>query len=289
VRTGRARNLGAAALPPGCTFMVMTDSDALLEPTAIATFQAAHRRHPDAIIFGVAEWLPPLPLDAVGRRLREGGVAALRPELPQVPTYWERGTFVGKDMRVGIFSDDPDALYPAIEPHWNLTVLAGLPLALFRALGGFDERMVGYGHQDIEFGIRLARSGAPALALSTICCLHVWHEKLQELRLAENQRNIDYVLRKHGAVPIVEGQVDWRYWWHYRRERGGRLLAAEGGPWAVNAAGSHRLGLPGGEWIARLGFGAADVQPAPIAEVASIPIAGVAYDALPDEVQPSPL
>ncbi|HZQ36041.1 MAG TPA: hypothetical protein VFD32_08925, partial [Dehalococcoidia bacterium] len=115
------------------------------------------------------------------------------------------------------------------------------------------------------------------------------HEKLQELRLAENQRNIDYLLRKHGAIAMVEGQVDWRYWWHYRRERGARLLASEGVIWAVNASGSHRLGLPCAGWIDRLGFGAADVQPAPIADLAPVAIAGVAYEALPDEVRPSPL
>lgn len=288
VRTGRARNLGAAALPAECSFMVMTDSDALLESAAIQELQWAHRRHPGAIVLGVAEWLPPLPLETIAERLRTGGVAGLHADVPDHEPWRVHGTYVGPEMRAGIFSDDADALHPAIEPHWNLTVLAGLPLALFHALGGFDERMVGYGHQDIEFGVRLARSGAPGLALSTIRCLHVWHEKLQELRLAENQRNIDFVLRKHGAVPIVEGQIDWRYWWHYRRDRGARLLNVEGVTWAVNSGGSHRLAVPAADWVCRLGFSEADLQPAPIADVADIPIAGVAYDALPDEVQPSP-
>lgn len=55
VRTGRARNIGAANLPSGLSLLVMLDSDLMLPPEAMSRFQAAHREHPNVVLFGMVE------------------------------------------------------------------------------------------------------------------------------------------------------------------------------------------------------------------------------------------
>lgn len=50
--------------------------------------------------------------------------------------------------------------------YWNVNgANTSLPAAAFRAVGGFDERLCGYGGEDVLLGYRLWRSGVPLRAL----------------------------------------------------------------------------------------------------------------------------
>jgi len=258
MRPARTRNIGAANLPASCTFMVMLDSDSLIEEHTIERFATLHQRHPRAVIMGMTEWLPPLSYSEIERIQHEQGTQALRSLVPAGPPHRVEGTFVGPELRMelegNLFTDQTDDLR-RLRPEWSLPLNSGYPLELFRELGGFDEGMVGYGYEDIELGVRAYNSEVQCLLYSEIWSLHIWHAKVDpQLRSFENQKNLDYLLRKHGAHEVLEREIDWAYWRHYHRQRGGRVIMVEGTLWAINQVGTHRLRLPKIEWVERLGF-----------------------------------
>ncbi len=258
VRTGRARNIGAANLPRDCDLMVMLDTEVILHPKAIEFFFDVHKQYPDAVIIGRMDWLPPMDIGQVVEVLRTKGIEALRTLVPDGRPERVDGTFVGEELRTtvrpGLFERQSGVLQP-IKSEWALPSTAGYPLHLFWDIGGFDEAMIGYGFQDIEFGVRAERKGIQCLLFPQIWSLHAWHAKQDPLaRLTENQANLDYVIRKHGSNNVLDGEIQWGYWAHYQKERGGRVRSLGDTFWAFNSVGNRRLRLPSATWIERLGF-----------------------------------
>ncbi|MGH3886920.1 MAG: hypothetical protein ACRDSZ_10190 [Pseudonocardiaceae bacterium] len=78
----------------------------------------------------------------------------------------------------------------------------------------------------------------------------------------ENQRNLDFYLRRHGHFlrrigpnELLEIDVDWSLWWHYHAERGGGVARSGNELWAISGNRQHRLALPDLSWLPRLGHG----------------------------------
>ena len=290
VRTGRARNIGAANLPPECKYMVMLDCDMLLPSNALALFGNAQERHPHSVIMGMFDWLPPLNLGDLIEAVRQGRVAELQDKVPSDAPQRIEGTFVGMDLREwlwpGLFNVDVHRLLP-MQPEWAYSNNVCYPIELFRQVGGFDERMRGYGYQDIEFGTRIAQLGPTCILWSQIRSLHAWHQRTdRRVRLYEVQRNLDYLFRKHGYNQMLAGDIDWSYWRHYHRLRGGQLVVTERDMWVVNEPHTHRLLLPSEDWARRLGFCLAnDKHRIDDFTLAKVRDAGVAADVLPEDVE----
>lgn len=58
--------------------------------------------------------------------------------------------------------------------YWNLNgANSSVPGLTFRAVGGFDEELAGYGGEDLELGYRLARAGLPFRALPGATAVHL--------------------------------------------------------------------------------------------------------------------
>lgn len=277
-RVARTKNIGVANLPEDCTFLVLLDSDVILEPHALEIYAKAYMQQPQVIIMGVLDWLPPLSLLEITDVLQSSGVAGLR---RYIPTTWPKrveGTTVGRDIRP--FARDIDTLQP-LRTKWSLINNAGMPLDVFRGLGGFDEYMTGYGYDDLELGIRAYQKGISCLLLEQIWALHIWHPKENPVdRLLESQRNLDYVLRKHGSNEDLEEDIDWRYWGHYHRVRGGRVMSIEGDVWAISSVGIHRIRLPTFDWLERLGYCPSDLIASTAADLARIELVGEASEIL---------
>ena len=257
-RAARTRNIAAGNLPADCDFMVMLDSDSILEEHAIESYRRVHERHPNAVIMGITEWLPPLSAENIRQIMKTMGVEQLRQQVPKGRPERVQGTFVGTDLRheleLDLFSEDLDRLR-LLMPEWALPLNSGYPLKLFWDLGGFDEMMVGYGYEDIELGVRANKKDVQCILYSEIRSLHIWHAKdTPEQRLLENQINLDYVLRKHGPNEVLENEVDWTLGLHYHKQRGGRLLYANGALWATNRWLTQRVRIINLEWVERLGF-----------------------------------
>jgi glycosyltransferase involved in cell wall biosynthesis len=251
VRTGRARNIGAANLHPETSLLIMLDSDVILQDNAIAQFRAVHVLHSSHVILGLVEWLPPLSRTALVAAVRSGDLAGIRSQVPSGKPHRVKGTFTGPELREGLYDLDPG--HPVrLRAEWALPINSGWPLALYWKVGGFDETMRGYGYQDMDLGVRASKGGARCVARPELWALHVWHPK-PPTAMMENQRNLDLYLRRHGSNRVIETDVDWRLWWHYHAERGGAVAWADGALWAISGDHRHRLALPDLGWLEQLG------------------------------------
>ncbi|MGL5825961.1 MAG: glycosyltransferase family 2 protein [Nocardioides sp.] len=251
VRTGRARNIGAANLDPGTQLLVMLDSDLVLQPTAMDRFADVHAQHPSRVLLGLVEWLPPLEADAIQTALVARDIDGLRAQVPQTQPERLGGTFTGPELRAGLTRLDPDQELP-LRPEWALPLNSAWPVDLYWQVGGFDETMNGYGYQDMEFGARAAKAGAKCLARPDLWALHVWHSKPPKA-MVENQRNLGYYLRRHGSNKVIETDIDWTLWWHYHADLGGTVAQVGEFLWAVSGDRQHRLFLPDPTWLIDLG------------------------------------
>lgn len=258
IRPARTRNIAAANLSSECSFMVMLDSDSLLEESAIEKYELLHKRHPNAVILGITEWLPPLSHDTIKAYFEDGGLTNLRKLVPDGTPKRIEGTFVGNELRnqlkADLFTGEVDNLR-RLSAEWSLPLNSGYPLELFWSLGGFDERFSGYGYEDIELGIRAQKNDVECLAYSPIWSLHIWHPKDDSyLRNIENQKNLHYTLLKHGINEVLEKELDWTFWWHFHRVRGGILTLIDSVFLAINKPRTHKMKLPSVDWIRQLGF-----------------------------------
>jgi hypothetical protein len=149
-----------------------------------------------------------------------------------------------------------------------------MPLGVLEAVGGWDEGLVGYGYEDMELGARLQRIGTLAVHVADAVGFHLWHPKDWSRASIEAERNLDYVLRRLGVEAISDVYADWTVWWHYHRERGGAVVMVEGSHYALNRSRSHALVLPDSDWVAKLGFDGADVEPMTELDLAGIELVG---------------
>jgi hypothetical protein len=186
------------------------------------------------------------------------------------------GTFTGPELREGLLDLAADQSV-SLRPEWALPLNSGWPVDLYWQIGGFDEIMRGYGYQDMEFGARAAKAGARCLARPELWALHVWHPKPAK-SMVENQRNLDFYLRRHGANRIIETDVDWTLWWNYHVERGGVVVSDSNRLWALNDARDRRLALPDASWVRRLGHCDHLIVEADGHALANAQDCGVAYD-----------
>lgn len=252
VRTGRARNIGAANLVLGTRLLLMIDTDLVLQPDALAMFAAAHARHPGRVLFGAVDWLPPMDWDEVSEYVSARRIEALRRRVPAPPSSRIEGTFVGPELRIDLFKLPAGGPVP-IAPQWSLPLNSVWPLDLYWAIGGFDETMTGYGYQDMELGARAAEKGATCVPCPELWGLHVWHPKSASA-MEENQRNLDRYLRRRGLNGVSEIDVNWSLSFHYHAERGGSIVRSAEGVWAISADRCHRIALPDDSWLEHLGY-----------------------------------
>ncbi|MGH3567755.1 MAG: glycosyltransferase family 2 protein [Pseudonocardia sp.] len=283
VRTGRARNIGAANLPGDVELLVMLDSDLVLRPEAMALFRTAHREQPDTVLLGAVEWLPPLDRAVVHDAVIGQELPVLRTQVPTGAPIRVEGTFTGPELRTDLFRRRPDTAV-ALDPGWALPLNSGWPPALYWRAGGFDEAMQGYGYQDMEFGVRAAQAGATCVPCPQLWALHVWHPKPPRA-MGENQRNLDLYLRRHRDFlrrhhtdDDLEADVDWRLWWHYHAEREGAAVRDDEQLWALSRDRRHRLVLPDPSWLPRLGHRLDAVTPASRNQLDQAADHGTAHD-----------
>jgi glycosyltransferase involved in cell wall biosynthesis len=275
------RNAGARCAAPGTSLLLSLDADLLLAPDAIQVVADVHRRHPDAVVLGQVHWLEPLDVVEVAARLRHGGVPALVPLVPRGPARRVDGTIVGVDPRGASMFHPAAGVRPApVEPESALSGLMGIPAAVYAELGGYDDSIEGYGYEDMEFGVRLAGAGVSAVAVSDLFGLHVWHAKHDWDALSlTNERNLDFVLRKHGPDATSDAWADWSVWWHYHAEREGTVARGEDGRlWAIDRGERVRLELPSEDWIERLGHAPGGVRAAAAEVLERLRVAGVAEE-----------
>lgn len=294
VRTGRARNLGAANLPPSVRVMLKLDTDMLLSPNALAEFMRWHEWYPRAALIGQIDWLPEMSIEEVDRILATESLEGLRARIPtDIPPERVPWSLIGREYRQAAEGlDFSEQAAPALPKRtWMLPGNAAYPLDVFWQVGGYDEQLRGYGYQDLEFGERISMAEIEVVGVGASYCLHIFHLKAGGKHGLEAQRNLDYIIRKYQRMGVdperiafYESRVEWENWWHYNQERGGDIFEVAGELWAVNGAGTHRLKLPNAAWVRALGFDEADVRKDALENFAQMADAGVAHDPIGDRL-----
>ncbi len=280
-RRARARNIGMANLPAGNSLVVMLDSDLILQPTAIEQFAALHVKHPKDVLLGPVDRLPPMEAAKIISYITAGDIIGLRGLVPNeysvsIPLASDPGKLeVGPDYRPGFFLGEAGRPVPMVR-YGPVNNNAGWPLSTVCSLGGFDECMQGWGHEDLEFGARAANKGTKCVFQPELWALHVWHA--QPARSGyEWQRNLDYYIRRHGDLEL-EILADWSLWFHYHSERAGCVLRCRDQLWALNRARTDRICLPDQSWLRRLGHCGHEIQVVSPDELAFLVDHGLATD-----------
>lgn len=158
LQLARARNVGVAeARLRGCDQVALLDVDCLPVPSFVSDYERQLAAVEGiAVVTGRVQYLP--------EGLSEGDYA---------PSSLERLRAIGRDH--GARPVPPgDELVPAdVSLLWSLNI--ALSVANWDEIGGFDERYVGYGGEDTDFGQRLCAAGGTLWVTGLAGALHQWH------------------------------------------------------------------------------------------------------------------
>lgn len=152
-----ARNLGArTAIERGAHQLVFLDVDCVPTPGTLEAYAraASTAEGTAAVLCGPVAYLPPAP---PGGYDLEAEARAARPH-PGRP------------------APEPDEVVADPEAHhlfWSLSF--SVSRTTWERIGGFDERYVGYGAEDTDFGQRAARAGVPLAWVGGATALHQHH------------------------------------------------------------------------------------------------------------------
>lgn len=280
-RLSRIHNIGIANIPHECSFFIILASDMCMAPDALEQMARLHQQHPQAVIITRLDWLPPKPHAEIEAAWDEQGFAGVANLVPNAPMDWLGQTLVGEETRAlretaTVELMDSNILHPVY----------GLPTTLFWEMGGYNEAMVGYGWQELEFAIRLEQRRVPMITTMEIGSLHIWHEKDSAIRDEvewQRQKNTAFILREYGAQPKPAHYRKWNYWRHYHKAQNGTVVYvtdANAGLYVLNEPRTHILRLPHAGWLHALGFSMRDVLFVQRDTLPSLIDAGAAEDPL---------
>jgi peptidoglycan/xylan/chitin deacetylase (PgdA/CDA1 family)/glycosyltransferase involved in cell wall biosynthesis len=146
-RAGQARQRGAgeARFP----YLAFLDADVAVGPDFLWHLDWVHQRVPDAVLLG---YLSGYNLHDLGHLHTPDGVIGR--DLASLPIIPDRS----REPTLRRCLDNLDWL----EEPWPLTYTGNLslPASLLASIGGFAGEFVGWGLEDVDLGIRLARAGA---------------------------------------------------------------------------------------------------------------------------------
>ncbi len=156
--------------------LVFFDDDCIATPNFLSRIRHAHIQHPNAIIQGMTHSIPKgnLYVDMMGDHYKN---------------WLSMMTLHGNEMK----SFDSKN--------------ASIPRALFWNHGGLSPTMT-KGSEDIEFGLRLRRSGIHIYFDRTIIASHhertTWTECIrQHQRFAESEGHLDHILPAHERLGVI--------------------------------------------------------------------------------------
>jgi len=187
------RNIGVKKLPKNIENILLLDSDILLNKKTLNMFNFLLDNDANKIIFGMVEWLPPLDEELLNNQLlNEDFFNILKKYILSEKSQRVKGTYVGPELRKKeLFMNN--SVYD-VDGRWALFNNTFMKRETFNKIGGFDENMMGYGYEDMEFGIRCQHMDIKCIYSSEAQGLHIWHPKeSSSLMNLENQKNLNYI------------------------------------------------------------------------------------------------
>ncbi len=197
-RVSKIRNLGASHVSQLTTHLWFIDSDVVLNPKAVEEAKLLIAEHPDLVIAGRYDWMPPMhirchDLETQWSTFVAGELPALEGQSDKYTGGWEvKGHRRHFDVRKNVdWSGQTITLCTGATLSGNLIV----PIEAFKAVGGFDELIEGQG-QDCDFGKMLRREGIFMLFSEIIIGYHLYHYRDLEFCATSVKETIKYMAEK---------------------------------------------------------------------------------------------
>ena len=199
-RVSLVRNNGVRACrrPQSLTHYWFIDSDVMLNHCAVESIRPYLTEHPDIVVCGRYDWLPPMHITKMDLETRWNKI--VRGELPAseqaAPVQIGGRDFPGhrrrRDTRLNVdWSNTTPSLCTGATLSGNLIV----PCGAFHAVGGFDQRIEGQG-QDCDFGKMLGREGIRMIFSEAIMGFHLYHYRDLKFCAASVRKTIAYMTEK---------------------------------------------------------------------------------------------
>jgi len=261
-RPHRTRNIGIAQARG--KYVVLIDSDILLNPQALATHAELRQLLPDVVIIGLYHF-------AAEGNLEPEEVADFDQVMALVPPVISPGPPVpGLDCRSGGF-------YDTATPDHVITEYDGLgffggnqcwPTDLWWTLGGQDELMPSGMGEDAEMGQNMRVNQIPVLQYAPVWGVHYHHPRDMKKSRELVQKSILHIDKKYGIgtyAARTQSETDPRemnlsLWYTKRQEAIPVRIADEHTVYAIDGTREHYVGLPEPFWLELLGFSPEDVQ-----------------------------
>lgn len=191
-RVSLTRNQGSRLISQETTHILFIDSDVVLNPKAIQHYYDIIKTHPEVVVCGKYDWLPPMKINPedIIERFEDFKNVKLPTKKQTKKTSW-----VGEDPR--------DSASWNEKPVLGAGVLSGnllVPKIIFLSTGGFDEKIEDRG-QDGEYGRNLFYKGIKALYSDRVIGYHVSHYKDPEWETESVRRTIRYIHKKYN-IPL---------------------------------------------------------------------------------------
>lgn len=181
-RAAAARN-NAVRMAQG-NYLVFLDGDCIARPD----FVSAHRAYAETGYFVRGSRI--MLREQLTKRIFAGQ------DLPASFPAWLLCRWKGEVKRVGSLLPLPFTAYRKSQ-DWDgvKTCNLGMWRSDFEAVNGFDERYVGWGHEDADLAVRLLRYGVRRKeGRASIPVIHLWHEENDRGQLSANTERLQTVI-----------------------------------------------------------------------------------------------
>lgn len=197
-RVSKVRNMGVSHVSQLATHLWFVDSDVVLNPDAVVGAKLTIAVHPNVVIAGRYDWMPPMQISCEDLEDRWSEfVGAELPALPHPGNAQIGGREVVGQRRRFDVRQQVDWTARTITLCTGATLSGNLivPKAAFDLVGGFDENIEGQG-QDCDFGKMLGRAGVQMLFSETIMGYHLYHYRDLAFCSSSVQETIKYMAEK---------------------------------------------------------------------------------------------
>lgn len=117
---------------------------------------------------------------------------------------WDEALLVGKGRAHPVRPFPRDGLRSVNDPGLFWSLAFAIRRSTFERIGGFDERFIGYGGEDTDFGFAAQRTGCPLYFLGGALACHQYHETFDPplQHLEDIVANANRFRRKWGIWPM---------------------------------------------------------------------------------------
>jgi len=216
IRVAMVRNRGASLAAKSVEDFIFLDSDVIVKEDWLFNYNKLRKEYPGVVICGRYDYLKPMRIfpqmvvsnfdDIISNRFPSIKVSDLGVQ--------------GPDPR----SNKINGMLQAPTNKFGTGILGGnllVPKKVFFDSGGFDEKFVGHDGEDAEYNYTLIEMGYLGMYSEKVIGWHIWHFVDQKAREESLERNIEYMVKKHGIDKLSFAAFQEKY---FIVHKGGTLL-----------------------------------------------------------------